>query len=80
MMAKSLDRIRAARPSRVRSSRAIAREEPAAFAMLRVLLAEFGRARAAARRYHALRYGSARDEGIAAADIARQVFKEFYSK
>jgi len=86
-MANNLDSIGAARPSSVRRSRVIGSGHRSALAkflvllgMSLVLLAEFRRASAAARRYDALRYGGARDDGIAGADIARRVFKEFYSK
>jgi hypothetical protein len=44
-----------------------------------VVLAEFGRAVAAARRYDDLRYGRGRREGIAPADIPRRMFEEFYA-
>jgi hypothetical protein len=77
-MANNLDAIGAARPSRVRRSRVIG--SGSALSMSLVLLAEFRRASAAARRYDALRYGSARDDRMAGADIPRQVFEELYSK
>jgi hypothetical protein len=44
-----------------------------------VLLAEFRRAIAAARRYDDLRYRSGGHEGRAHADSPRRVFEEFYS-
>jgi hypothetical protein len=44
-----------------------------------VVLAEFRRAIAAARRYEDLRYGSGGQQGRAHADSPRQVFEEFYS-
>jgi hypothetical protein len=44
-----------------------------------VVLAEFRRAIAAARRYEDLRYGSGRHEGVAPADVPRRTFEEFYS-
>jgi hypothetical protein len=43
------------------------------------MLAEFGRANAAAQRYEDLRYRSGRDKGAAADDLPRRVFEEFYS-
>jgi hypothetical protein len=46
---------------------------------LLAMVAEFGRATAAAQRYEELRYRSARDGRIAPADIPRRVFEEFYS-
>jgi hypothetical protein len=46
---------------------------------LLAMLAEFGRANAAAQRYEDLRYRSASRESIAAGDIPRRVFEEFYS-
>jgi hypothetical protein len=44
-----------------------------------VVLAEFRRAVAAARRYEDLRYGSGRHGDMAPAEIPRRVFEEFYS-
>lgn len=44
-----------------------------------IILAEFGRALAAARRYESLKYGRARHEGLAAADTPRRIFEEFYA-
>jgi hypothetical protein len=44
-----------------------------------VVLAEFRRAIAAARRYEDLRYRSGRQQGRADADSSRRVFEEFYS-
>jgi hypothetical protein len=46
--------------------------------MFGVILTEFKRARAAARRYDDLRYRSACQEGIAAARLPRRIFEEFY--
>jgi hypothetical protein len=46
--------------------------------MFFVIVAEFTRARAAARRYDDLRYRSACQEGIAAAGLPRRIFEEFY--
>jgi hypothetical protein len=46
---------------------------------LLAMLAEFGRATAAAQRYDDLRYRSAGRGSIAADDISRRVFEEFYS-
>jgi hypothetical protein len=43
------------------------------------VLAELGRALAAARRHESLRYGRGRQGGIAPADIPRQIFEEFYA-
>lgn len=44
-----------------------------------IILAELGRALAAARRYESLKYGRARHAGLAAADIPRRIFEEFYA-
>jgi hypothetical protein len=44
-----------------------------------IILAEFGRALAAARRYESLKDGRARHAGLAAADIPRRIFEEFYA-
>lgn len=44
-----------------------------------IILAEFGRALAAARRYESLKYGRARHEDLATADIPRRIFEEFYA-
>jgi hypothetical protein len=83
-MANSLESMGAAKPSSLHGSRGIERGHGSAVStflvvltMFLVLLAEFGRAKAAARRYDDLRYG-ARD--AAGADIPRQVFEELYSK
>ena len=43
------------------------------------ILAELGRALAAARRHESLRYGRGRQERRAPADIPRQIFEEFYA-
>jgi hypothetical protein len=48
-------------------------------AIFAVVLAEFRRAVAAARRYENLRYGSGRQERMAPGEISRRVFEEFYS-
>ena len=45
-----------------------------------IILAEFGRALAAAQRYENLRYGRARQEDFAAPDIASRLFEEFYAR
>jgi hypothetical protein len=47
--------------------------------ILAVVLAELGRAVAAAQRYEDLRYRSACHEGMAPADIPRRILAEFYS-
>jgi hypothetical protein len=44
-----------------------------------IIIAEIGRALAAARRYESLKYGRARHEDLAAADIPRRIFEEFYA-
>jgi hypothetical protein len=44
-----------------------------------LVLAEFRRSIAAAQRYEALRYRSARDGRVAPPEISRRVFEEFYS-
>ena len=44
-----------------------------------IIIAEIGRALAAARRYESLKYGRVRHAGFAAADIPRRIFEEFYS-
>lgn len=46
---------------------------------LLAMVAEFGRATAAAQRYEDLRYRSGPRGRIAPADIPRRVFEEFYS-
>jgi hypothetical protein len=46
---------------------------------LLAMLDEFGRATAAAQRYEDLKYRSAWRGSIAAGDIPRRVFEEFYS-
>jgi hypothetical protein len=69
----------AARASSVRGIRQIRNGHSLARIIFAVILAEFRRAVAAARRYEDLRYGSGRHEGIAPADIPRRVFEEFYS-
>jgi hypothetical protein len=46
---------------------------------LLAVVAEFGRATAAAQRYEDLRYRSAWHGRIAPADIPRRIFEEFYS-
>jgi hypothetical protein len=51
----------------------------AALELCAVVLAEFRRAIAAARRYEDLRYRSGGQQGRAHADSPRQVFEEFYS-
>jgi len=50
-----------------------------AFLPFRTLLAEFGRALAAARRYDSLRYTQDSRGKSAVADIPRHVFEEFYA-
>jgi hypothetical protein len=69
----------AARASSVRGTREIRNDHWLGLGILAVVLAEFRRAVAAARRYEDLRYGSGRHEGIAPADIPRWIFEEFYS-
>ena len=44
------------------------------------ILAEFGRALAAARRYENLRCRSARHDGLTSADIPPRIFEEFYAR
>jgi hypothetical protein len=44
-----------------------------------IILAEFGRALTAALHYESLKYGRARHEVLAAADIPRRIFEEFYA-
>jgi hypothetical protein len=82
-MANSLESMGAAKPSSLRGSRGIERGHGSAVSTFLVLLttfvvllAEFRRASAAARRYDDLRHG----REVAAADIPRQVFDELYSK
>jgi hypothetical protein len=69
----------AARASSVRGIREIRSGHWLGRTIFAVVLAEFRRAVAAARRYEHLRYGSCRQEGIAPAEIPRRVFEEFYS-
>ena len=69
----------AARASSLRGTRKIRNGHWLGRGIFAVVLAEFGRAVAAARRYEHLRYGSGRHEGTAPADIPRRIFEEFYS-
>jgi len=85
-MADSFESIGAAQPSGVHSGRRRESGQYSALSMFLVvvtmslvLVAEFRRATAAARRYEELRYGRARAKSLAGADIPWQVFREFYS-
>jgi hypothetical protein len=69
----------AARASNERGIREIRTGHSLGRILFAVVLAEFRRAVAAARRYEDLRYGGGRHEGVAAADVPRRVFEEFYS-
>ncbi|HZT18322.1 MAG TPA: hypothetical protein VFA23_02905 [Dongiaceae bacterium] len=48
--------------------------------IFQIILAEYGQALAAARRYQELRYGAARRCGLAPADIPQRIFAEFYAR
>lgn len=57
-------------------------QKPAGPGHAAMLLAELGRALAAERRYHALKYGGAAaraDDGLAAGDVTRRIFEEYYA-
>ncbi len=69
----------AARPSRIAAGGEMPQDRPAHAGLLSILRAEFRRALAAVQRYETLKYRHGSRETLAANEISRQVFEEFYA-